>query len=185
MAGTGGGDAPGPLFFPMKKPVKNDAENAELVLFSNPASLLNTVREGNAGNVPTRQLCVFYAMADSVEKLVKGLKEKSKPVIVERRNQGTPTGDKLQHREFRYATPQGEALLQIQERIVQKPDMAKLEALLKAKNLYQLALTTAIDMSKIDGLSEVGLITPEELASVSGEPKPVYALIAQIKPPVT
>lgn len=165
----------------MRKLKNESTENAELMLFSNPPNLLISVREGHAASVPTKQLNVFYAMADSIERALKILKDKCRPVIIDRRNEGIVTGEKLQHRQFHYVTPQGNITLTIQERIAQKPDPAKLESLLKAKDLWQIALSTALDMVKVEGLLQAGLLTPEEMAGVSGAPEPVYALIARIE----
>lgn len=155
-------------------------DNADLALACEPPGLLDTVRKGNATAVPTRQLNLFYVAADTLEKAIKSLKEKCRGTIIGRRQQGVAVGDKLQHREFRYETPQGEVVLQIQERITPRPDPHKLEALLKQKDLWQIALTTTVDPDKVDGLCQAGLITPEEMASISAPPQPVYVLIARV-----
>lgn len=150
-----------------------------LTLLSNPANLLYSVRAGNAIRIPTRSLNIFYAHADAIEKLIRDLKNKCRGVIIGRRNEGVAVGNRLQHREFRYQTPQGEIQLTIQERLAWKPDPEKLEALLRQKNLWEVAQTTSLDMSKVEGLCQAQMITPEEMAAVSPEPEPTYALIAK------
>lgn len=154
----------------------------ELTLLSNPIDLLDTVRNGRAITVPTKQLNIFYVQADAIEKAIKDLKTNCRPVIIGRRKEGTPSGDSLQHREFTYETPQGIVRLTIQERQAWNPNPEKLEALLKRKNLWELAQTTNIDMEKVQGLCQAGMITPEEMASVSETVQPNYALIAKFKP---
>lgn len=155
-------------------------DNANLTLLSDPANLLDIVRRGSTGILPTKQLNIFYAMADSIERAVKGLKDRCRPVIVSRRNEGEPSGSKLQHRTFSYTTPQGDITITVQERLTPKPDTEKLEALLKSKELLEIAQTTAIDMNKVDGLVQAGLITADEMAGVCDKPEPVYALVAQL-----
>lgn len=157
-------------------------EITELTLLSDPAHLLDTVESGNAERLPTKQLNVFYVQADVIEKAIKALKEKCRPVIVGRRSQGVPTGENLQHREFTYQTPQGRIKLTIQQRITWKPNPEKLEALLKQKNLWEAAQTTTLDMDKVQGLCQAQLITPDEMTSISDTPEPTYALIAKFDP---
>lgn len=153
---------------------------ANLILMSNPANLLDIVRRGSACIIPTKPLNVFYVMADSIEKAIKDLKEKCRPVIIGRRNEGEPAGDKGQHRQFCYTTPQGEVTLTVQERITQRPDPEKLETLLKEKSLWEIAQTTSLDLEKVEGLRLAGMLTAEELASVS-TPHTGYALIAHLE----
>lgn len=162
------------------KPKVHRADTPELAVSSTPPDLLDIVRTGNAATLPTKQLNCFYVLADSVEKAIKALKEKCRPVIIARRDEGESVGADNQHREFVYHTMNGDIRLTVQERILQKPDPDKLEALLKSKNLWQSALTTTLDMDKVDGLSKAGLITAEELVKISDAPKPIYALIAKL-----
>lgn len=161
------------------KPKTQPPIDTELTLSSDPANLLENVRAGNASLVQTRQLNIFYVKADSIEKAIKDLKDKCKAVIVGRRSEGTPTGEKLQHREFSYQTPQGDIKLTVQERMSWKPDPEKLETLLRKKNLWESAQTTTLDMNKVGGLIRAQLITPDELAGISGKPEPNYSLIAK------
>ena len=127
---------------------------------------------------------MFYAFADSIEKMLALLKAKVRPLIIERRNEGTVTGEKQQHREFLYQIPAGDVRLTVQERIIKPIDQERLEALLKVKGLLQLA--SSIDMDRVSNLRETGLITAEEFAGLSsGPPQPKYALIAKITPRLT
>jgi len=151
------------------------------VLFSNPAELLTLIRSGQAATVPTKPLNVFYVKADLIEKAVKFLKEKSRPTIIDRREEGIRTGDHGQHREFTYQMPDGNAKLTIQKRSGWKPDMEKLELLLKKKNLWQTAQATGIDMAKVEGLCQAGLITPQEMESVAAGAEPVWVIIPKFE----
>lgn len=166
---------------PTPAKIAPSSDNANLTLLSEPANLLDIVRRGSTGILPTKQLNIFYCMADSIERAVKVLKDRCRPVIIGRRNEGEPTGSKLQHRTFTYKTPQGDITLTVQERLMPKPNPEKLEALLRAKKLLEIAQTTSIDMNKVDGLVQAGLITAEEMSGVCDEAKPVYALIAQFE----
>lgn len=156
------------------------SDTADLMLLSSPTNLLDLVRQNKAALLPTKQLTIFYVMCDVIEKGIRKLKDTCKTVIVGRRDEGTPAGEKLQHREFHYTTLRGAVSLTVQERITQTPDPEKLEALLKTKCLWELAMTTVLDLDKVDGMRQAGMITPEEFAAVSSEPKPVYALIARL-----
>lgn len=165
---------------PLKpKTPPSSTDNTELTLSSDPATLLDQVRAGNASLVQTKQLNIFYVYADSIDKAIKDLKEKCKAIIIGRRSEGTATGDKLQHREFSYQTPQANIKLIIQERTSWTADPEKLEALLRKKNLWESAQTTTLDMNKVQGLIRAQLITPDELDAISGKPQPTYSLIAK------
>lgn len=154
----------------------------ELGLSCVPAHVLNLIRNDQANMLPTKFLNVMYALLDSIEKTIKTLKEKSRPAIVARRDEGKPTGPQNQHREFVYRIPVGEVHLTVQERIEPQPDLEILETLLKAKDLWQHASTTAIDMAKVNALLTAGLLTAPELANASNAPKITYALLAKINP---
>lgn len=164
------------------KPQSRPVDTIELTLLSDPPSLLNTVAAGNAIRIPTMALNIFYVYADAIEKLIRELKDKCRGVIIGRRNEGMAVGDKLQHREFTYQTPRGDVKLTVQERIAWKPNPEKLEALLRQKNLWELAQTTRLDIAKVEALCAAEMITPEEMAAISDEPKPTYALIAKFEP---
>lgn len=164
----------------MKARMKDNPQPLELTLSCVPSNILSLIHTGSTGLLPTKALNIFYALADALEKKLKTLKEKCRPAIIARRDEGVSTGAQNQHREFVYQTPHGEVHLTVQERMVAKPDPEKLETLLKAKDLWQFASTTAVDMEKVDGLCMTGLITTEELASVSDPPRATYALIAKI-----
>jgi hypothetical protein len=153
----------------------------ELMLFSNPADILSIIRSGQSATVPTKPLNLFYVKADLIEKAVKFLKEKSRPTIIDRREEGIRTGDHGQHREFQYQTPDGIAKLTVQKRSGWRPDPEKLEALLKKKNLWQTAQATGIDMAKVEGLCQAGLITAQEMESVAADQQPVYVLIPKFE----
>lgn len=161
------------------KPKVDLTDNTELTLSSDPANLLDNVRNGKASLIQTKSLNIFYVHADSIEKAIRELKEKCRIVIVGRRGEGTATGDRLQHREFNYQTPQGDIKLTVQERMNWKPDFEKLEALLKKKDLWETAQTTTLDMNKVQGLIQAELITPDEMDAISAKPEPSYSLIAR------
>lgn len=152
----------------------------ELVLTCSPVEVLNIIRTDNGAILSTKLLAIFYALADAIEKTIEGLKNKCRPLIISRRNEGTPIGAENQHREFLYQIPAGEVRLTVQERMSQQIDQEKLEALLKAKGLLQSA--SSIDMDKVSTLRDTGLITAEDFAAVSGPPQPKYALIARVTP---
>lgn len=165
----------------MKQKVKtaNPTIDVDLTIVSTPPILLDFVRNGNAGTLATRDVNVLYTLADFFEKTLKALKDKCRPVIISRRDEGEVTGSQAQHRQFKYDLPTGNVQLIVQERLIQKPDPEKLEELLRTKNLWEQALTTTLDPIKVDGMRVAGLITDEEYASVSDSPRPTYALIAR------
>lgn len=165
----------------MKQKLKivNEAEYPDLIVSTKPTNLLKIVRTGNAATLETQDINIFYVLADFFEKRFKALKEQCRTVIIARREEGKPTGEQQQHREFFYQLPTGSAHLTIQERIILKPNPQKLEALLRSKNLYESALTSTIDPDKVNAMYNAGLITPEEFTSISDAPKPSYALIAR------
>lgn len=153
----------------------------ELALSCAPSGVLTLVRSGHAAALPTKALNVFYVLADSIEKGIRTLKEICKPVIIARRDEGKPNGAKNQHREFAYQIPGGEATLTVQERMPEEPNPEKLEALLKSKDLWDVSQTTFLDMEKVNGLRQAGLITEEEFTTVCNPSKPTYALIAKFQ----
>ena len=166
----------------MKTQLHSDPiETAELVLFSTPPNLLDTVRGGRAETLATRPLNIFYAKADSIGKAIKKLKGKCRPLIIERRNEGTAFGENGQHRQFRYTSEDGDITVTVQERMEPKIDITKLEALLKERGLWETATTTSIDLDKVDGLLRAGIINAADLYAISGKPEATYALIAKIE----
>ena len=156
-------------------------ESPELVLKCSPVEVLNLIRTDHGAILSTKLLAVFYVLADAIGKTIDGLKLKCRPLIIERRNEGTPSGEKQQHREFMYQIPAGEVRLTVQERMIQQIDEEKLADLLAKKNLWQAA--SSIDMEKVNGLHESGLITAEDFANITtGPPLAKYALIARVTP---
>jgi hypothetical protein len=182
----------------------------ELVLSSNPAEVMEQVRDGNAELVPTRQLNIFYVLVDVIEKRVKYLKEKARQTIIDRRNEGEPAGDKNQHREFAYNTPQGRVELTIQERNSWRMDVEKMTDFLHQKHLWDTAATITIkgegpefrafvdkyrhkiefcgasiteelDLDKVDGLCKAKLISLDEFEYLLDKKDPTYALIPKLK----
>lgn len=162
----------------LKAPIELD-----LMVTSTPANLIDIVRSGNAATLRTKDINVFYTLADYWEKNLKALKDGCRPVIISRRDQGEVSGSQSQHRRFAYELPNGDVVLTVQERIIQRPDPEKLEALLRTKNLWEQALTTTVDPIKVDGMRVAGLITQDEYDSVSESPKAGYALIARFDAP--
>ena len=157
-----------------------EVDTPELALTCSPIEVLNLVRADHGGILATKLLAVFYCFADSIGKTIEDLKAKCRPLIIARRNEGTPTGAEQQHREFVYQIPAGEVRLIVQERMVQQIDHEKLESLLKARDLWNAA--TSLDMEKVNSLYEAGILTAEEFSSVSRAPRATYALIAKINP---
>lgn len=157
-----------------------EVDTPELALTCSPLEVLNLVRTDHGGILATKLLAVFYAFADSIGKTIEDLKAKCRPLIIARRNEGTPTGAEKQHREFVYQIPAGEVRLIVQERMMQDIDREKLEALLKARDLWNSA--TSLDMEKVNSLYDAGILTAEEFSSVSHTPRATYALIAKINP---
>jgi hypothetical protein len=194
-----------------KRPVvSTNNENVDLILSSSPEQVLQLVREGKAELVPTKQLNIFYVRADAAEKFCKDLKEKSRQIVIERREEGEKSGDKQQHRYFEYGTPQGRVELTVQERRSWTPNPEKLEELLKKKKLWEKVInvtvkgdspafitavkvgrkgfekigatvTEEIDVEKVDGLVKAKMISLDELESILDKPDPTYALIGKLK----
>jgi hypothetical protein len=192
-----------------KSPVV-DSDNVELVLSSKPFTVLDMVKNGQADLVSTKQLNIFYVRVDAAEKFVKDLKEKSRQIVIDRREEGEKTGDKQQHRHFEYATPQGHVELTVQERRSWAPNEEKLAALLQEKKLWEKAssitirgdspaffqafkrlrrelekagavISEEIDLERVSGLVKAKLISLEEFESVLDKPDPTYALIGRLK----
>jgi hypothetical protein len=187
------------------------SEDMDLALDARPASVLTLVRTGQAVQVPTKQLAIFYVQADVIEKAIKKLKDLSRDSLVARRDEGGATGDKHQHREFRYVTAQGMCQLTVQQRQSWRPNPEKLEALLREKKLWDQVVNLRVvaegtwfqkflrqhraeiaksgvqileemDMEKVDGLCQAKLITSDKLESILDKPEPTWALIPKLKP---
>lgn len=152
----------------------------ELHLTCSPIEVANLIRTDHGDILSTKLLVVFYALADAIGKTIEGLKDRCRPLIIARRNEGISSGPENQHREFLYQIPAGGVRLIVQERMWQPIDQEKLEALLKAKDL--LLAASSLDMDKVRNLRDAGTITAEEFAGVSGSPKVNYALIARVTP---
>jgi hypothetical protein len=155
--------------------------NANLALLASPANLLDIIRADHAEMISTRPLNIFYVKADLISKAIEELKKKSRGVIIGRRDEGETAGDQGQHREFRYSTPEGEVTLTIQRRQAWTPDVKRLELLLKTKGLWQSVQTTHLDMDKVQGLAQAGIISEEDMQSISTSREPVFALIARME----
>lgn len=158
-----------------------EIETPELHLTCSPIEVASLIRTDHGDILSTKLLAIFYALADTIGKTIDGLKDKCRPLIVARRNEGSPSGEQKQHREFLYQIPAGQVRLIVQERMIQQIDREKLADLLTRKNLWQVA--SSIDLEKVNGLRESGLIAAEEFATViTGQPQPKYALIARVTP---
>lgn len=158
-----------------------EVDTPELVFTCSPIEVATLIRTDHGAILSTRLLVIFFALADAIAKTIDGLKEKCRPLIIARRDEGTPTGDENQHREFLYQIPAAEVRVTVQKRMTQQVDREKLADLLTRKDLWQAA--SSIDMEKVNGLRDSGLIAPEEFASVAaGPPEPKYALIARVTP---
>jgi hypothetical protein len=155
------------------------SEETKLSFYCEPPQLMSQVRDGPTALIATRVLNIFYTYCDLIEKAVRALKAKCRDEIIARRDEGTPTGDRGQHREFTYDIPEGKITLTVQESRTPKFDDEKLEALLKRKNLWNSAITTIVDPEKVRGLILAKLITAEELAGVCSI-DPSYSLIAKV-----
>jgi hypothetical protein len=154
--------------------------NANLALLASPANLLDLIRADQASLIPTRPLNIFYVKADIISKSIDELKKKARATIIGRRDEGQATGSYAQHREFKYTTPEGEISLTVQRRQSWTPDMQKLELMLKTKGLWNSVQTTRLDLEKVSGLAQAGIITQEEMDAVSTSHEPLYALVARL-----
>jgi hypothetical protein len=185
---------------------------AEVALVSTPKQLIALVEAGEVAVIPTNRLVPLYivldAMAKRIAKLLEKIKDKEEKSygLQMRREEGSPTGDKNQHRLFEYP---GLGQLTIQEKRSWRPNPEKLETLLKKKKLWDAAvdlrITTCGDLfqkflwknrkqlrdmgveiveevnsDKVDGLCLAQLISPSELEAILDKPDPTYALLPKL-----
>jgi hypothetical protein len=183
--------------------------STEVILTSKPSALVSLIEAGQLDVISTERLVPFYVQADAVKKRIEKLLAKVKLAIVDRRDEGVPTGDKQQHRLFAYDSPLGHCEIQVQEKRSWTPNLEKLTVLLKRKKLWDAAtdlrITTSGDAfqkflrknsrslrdmgveiveelnhEKVDGLCQAKLITTDELEAILDKPEPTHAVVPKL-----
>lgn len=164
--------------------------------------------ETDIKKVETPDLVRFYVAADRVKKQVEKLAgEKVRKELIERREQGTPSGDNNEHRkfvidEFELTLQQRKSRPIVPERmfsllrakkleddattitLASGPDVKGLNKFLKAhfSELKALGAVTEVklDQDKIDALVALGKLTLEEVEHCIEKKDPVWALVPKI-----